>query len=169
MQWHSMLRRALASAYVPPTFEDRLDKQFNKLVDFILAREPPASESPGDADTLFVPSGSLALLVCVCVCVCACRCVCRWCVCARPALASESPGDADTLFVPSGSLALVCVRAFTRAGQPFFDAVHARHVSTALPCVNMRCRVRVHVRRTASTPRAPTTRSSSPTLPSCPT
>ncbi|GAX75066.1 hypothetical protein CEUSTIGMA_g2510.t1 [Chlamydomonas eustigma] len=54
-----LIQRCLEAVYKPPTFEQRLDQKFNKLLDFILAKEGPP-EAP--CEVLFLPTGCMTLM-----------------------------------------------------------------------------------------------------------
>ncbi|KAF5828863.1 putative S-adenosyl-L-methionine-dependent methyltransferase-domain-containing protein [Dunaliella salina] len=55
-----LIKRALASSYVPTTLEERLDRRLNRLLDFLLARESEPEVAEGEL--FFVPTAALALL-----------------------------------------------------------------------------------------------------------
>ena len=55
-----LLMRCLDASYVKPTFEQRLDKGFYQLVDWILDKDVVQRQEAGEV--LFVPTGAMALL-----------------------------------------------------------------------------------------------------------
>ena len=55
-----LIERCLRASYLQPTFEQRLDRKFYKLIDWILDKDVVQKEAAGEV--IFVPTGAMALL-----------------------------------------------------------------------------------------------------------